>query len=353
MKKLFLYTFAMLLNLICWGNDGAFYAQGNQLIPIQETDIYVQKEILTLKKVKHDYVEVNVYYEFYNPNDEKSLTVGFEAFSPYGDVDGAPKDGQHPYIQNFTVEINNKIIKHNIAYVNDTLYKDKQSIKSINLGTFEGETSGNYVDFFYVYHFKTNFKKGLNIIKHTYKYDLSGGICFNYKFDYVLTAANRWANNQIDDFTLIIDCGEFESFDIQNTFFNDFSEWDIAGIGKGKSDSNSTTFHIQTGKIIFHKINFKPKGELKVKSEYCLNGGHSDELPFSYYAKITFQDPQDEYMKKVFKNLPFARRGYIFKTKSLQTYYENTSWYQPNPNYTPDIDSLNDIEVKWINKYKK
>ena len=32
------------------GNDGVFYAQGNQLIPIKETDITVQKEILTINR---------------------------------------------------------------------------------------------------------------------------------------------------------------------------------------------------------------------------------------------------------------------------------------------------------------
>jgi hypothetical protein len=45
-------------------NDGAFYAAGNHLIPIQETSITVKKEVLSMKKVDDKFIEVTVYYEF-------------------------------------------------------------------------------------------------------------------------------------------------------------------------------------------------------------------------------------------------------------------------------------------------
>ena len=61
------------------------------------------------------------------------------------------------------------------------------------------------------------------MIKHTYNYDLSSSVYINYEFEYVLTAANRWANKQIDDFTLIIDIGEFETFSIYKSFFKNNS----------------------------------------------------------------------------------------------------------------------------------
>ena len=77
---------ALLLTLLTThhlhANDGAYYASGNHLIPISETDIAVKKEILTLKKIRNQYIEVTVYYEFFNPKAEKTITVGFEAFAP-------------------------------------------------------------------------------------------------------------------------------------------------------------------------------------------------------------------------------------------------------------------------------
>ena len=234
MKYIFL-LFSLALGTYSFANDGVFYAKGNQLIPIFETEIAVQKEILTLKKVRNQMIEVTVYYEFFNPGEEKILTVGFEAISPTGDVDGAMKNGKHPFMHDFTVQSNDEILSYDIAYVSDELYAENGAIKSIDFDKFKGSTDGNYVEFYYVYHFQMKFKKGLNKVKHTYNYNVSGGICYNYNFEYVLTAANRWGNKQIDDFTLIIDNGEFETFTIAQTFFSDKNDWLINGIGKSKN----------------------------------------------------------------------------------------------------------------------
>ena len=124
---------AIAISLNARANDGSFFAKGNQLIPITETSISVKKEMLTLKKIRNQFIEVTVYYEFFNPGEEKNLTVGFEAFSPGGDVNGTPKNGQHPYMRDFTVELNNKILTYNIAYVYDSTYVKNGIIKGKSL----------------------------------------------------------------------------------------------------------------------------------------------------------------------------------------------------------------------------
>jgi len=356
MKYLLSTSVLTLLSVFLFANDGAFFAKGNQLIPINETSISVKKEILSLKKVRDQFIEVSVYYEFYNPKEEKEITVGFEAFSPDGDVDGAPKNGQHPYMRNFTVNMNGKKLTHQIAYVADTLYNKNGKIKGIDLHKFEGSTSGNSVDFFYVYHFKAKFKKGINIIKHTYSYDLSGSVDFHYDFEYVLTAAKRWQNKQIDDFTLILDMGEFETFNVAKGFFRNASEWKINGIGKTENDKSTflnkdvLKFHLQKGTISFSKKNFKPADELFV---YSLNvTSDLDYIPFSYYQDERVKQPKTEFDKKVFRNLPFARRGYVFKDKNIQQFYQKLDWYIPNYNYQPDLQTLSEREKKWIEKWK-
>lgn len=357
MKNALLWMICLLFCINSNANDGAFYARGNQLIPITESDINVQKEILTLKKVRNQFIEVTVYYEFFNPKEEKTITVGFEAFSPAGDVEGAAKNGQHPYMRDFTVELNRKILTYDVAYVQDSLYAKNGKVQSLNLDEFEGNKTGNSVDFYYVYHFEATFKKGLNIIKHTYNYDVSGGVCTNYDFEYVLSAANRWGNNQIDDFTLIVDNGEFESFKIAKTFFKNNSDWFILGIGKKSSysqyDQQYTKFHIQKGLLIFQKKAFKPSGELFISSSYCPEESEpANYLPFSYDSKQYTPEPINDFEKKIFKNLPFARRGYVFKNAALKKYYESLDWYIPNPNYTPVVEKLHEFEQKWIQKYQ-
>ena len=45
--------FLLLLSTALYANDGAFFGSGNHLVPIRETDISVQKEILYLKKIQN------------------------------------------------------------------------------------------------------------------------------------------------------------------------------------------------------------------------------------------------------------------------------------------------------------
>ncbi|MFV0539874.1 MAG: YARHG domain-containing protein [Aestuariibaculum sp.] len=331
---------------------------GNHLVPTIETDISVKKEILTLKKINNQFIEVTVYYEFFNPNEAKEIIVGFEAFQPSGDADFIPKNGGHPYMRGFTVDLNNEILPHKITLVSDSLYTKTELERNNDYKDYE-----SFGDFFYVYHFNAKFKKGINVVKHTYNYDVSGGIAYNYYFEYILTAANRWANKQIDDFTLIIDNGEFESFDIRKTFFSSKEDWIINGIGKSKDntlyeENNKTVrFYIQKGNLIFHKKNFAPKAELFIESENFLPNikysvSEQKYLPFSYYLLDYISEPKDEYEKRVYKNLPFARRGYVFKSAELKDFYENLDWYIPNPNYIPETETLTKYEKDWIEKYK-
>lgn len=352
MKKSMLALLAI-ISINMYANDGAFYFKGNQLVPTSETDITVRKEILSLKKVRNQFIEVTVYYEFYNPGDEKEMIVGFEAFQPEGDVSGRPKNGKHPYMRDFTVELNEDILSYQVAYVEDSAYAKNGVIKGKKVSDFEST-----FDFFYVYHFTAKFKKGLNIIKHTYNYDVSGSVVNDYFFEYVLTAANRWGNNQVDDFTLIIDNGEFETFNIQKSFFKKNSDWLINGIGKMKDtthyDNDATNFNIQKGTIIFQKKNFKPSGELFVYADryrpYAIP--NTEPLPFSYYSQDDIPEPTNDFEKKVLRNLPFARRGYVFKDIKLKTHFEKLVWYIPNPNYMPDINILRKLEQDWIKKFE-
>jgi hypothetical protein len=351
----------ILINHSVFANDGAFFAKGNQLIPINETTISVKKEILTLKKIRNQFIEVTVYYEFFNPNEDKKITVGFEAFSPSGDVDGTPKNGHHPYMRDFTVELNNSILKYNVAYVTDSSYNKNGKIKSLDVPTSNNISNVNEVGFYYVYHFDANFKKGINIVKHTYNYDLSGSVDYNYDFEYVLTAANRWANKQIDDFTLIVDIGEFESFSINKSFFKNANEWLVNGIGKTEDikgtpnsfiENDAVKFHLQKGNLIFQKKNFKIKGDLFLYAQNYIGYEDLGYIPFSYYQESNIHEPQNDFQKRVLKNLPFARRGYVFQNQELNGFYKKMDWYVPNPNYEPNVEILTENEKKWIEKWK-
>lgn len=353
-------------------NDGAFFARGNQLIPINDKDISIKKEILSITQ-KDGEMLINVYYEFYNPGASKEVLVGFEASSPDGDVDGTPINGQHPYMYDFTVAVNDQPLPYEVAIVEQEAYIKRGMPNTLSETEINARMENiNEVGFNYVYHFNAIFKKGLNVIKHTYRYKTSKSMTYYYLLDYILTSANRWANNQIDDFTLVLDMGNNERFHIANTFFNAPSEWTFSGIGKSsfvkmdkfrtdyyEPETDLTFFAIKNGAITFNKKNFRPAGELILRCEFDdilagSRGLRSVEFEDSFNYKTDYLSfygisnqlkPVDQLSKKIIQNYPFAKRGYIFKDKILDHYFRNTvDWYIPDPKYLHPIERMDQKE---------
>lgn len=368
-----IYLTLCLLLICTWNNstranDSSYYGSGNQLIPLTESDISVQKEILSIEVDPNNdrQVNVSVYYEFFNPGKAKKLTVGFEAMSPEGDVNGYSENGEQPYMSNFTITVNNKALPYSVAIVKDSVYYQNGVFNAITQKELNESDDYNYVDFFYVYHFDTTFEPGLNIVEHSYTYELSGSVMDVYSFNYVLSAAMRWGNKQIDDFTLNIDMGPSQYIAIPHTFFDDKSEWTIEGIGRynnlgytspyqpeGEKDA---AFFIKEGRLVFKKKNFKPKGELYFHSPQgffdlkSFNYKTSPSLPYnnSVYFNEDNSYNLDEVSEKILRNLPFAYRGYVFKDPVVQKYFEQQLWYFPDKNYAPDFDALKEVEQDWI-----
>ena len=397
MRKLIIVIFCCLSAFFASANDGVFYASGNQLIPITETDISVKKEVLTINRVG-DHLEVTVYYEFFNPVDEKELLVGFEAESPYNSgLDPIKLFPNHPHMRNFKVIMNGEPLHFDIAHVERGRY-DEQG-EYIMPAYYTGGQFKNWskqmcedslkawdyaaYPFDYVYHFKAKFRPGLNIIQHTYEYDLSFSVGEEFNFPYVLTAANRWANHQIDDFTLNINMGDCESIRIKQTFFEKSTDWTINGLGMAMNCEwpswdtvkSGVIFHIQKGGISFHKQNFHPDGELFVAKDdliICMwNDWNSEQktpeeeklikgIKNQYYSLDTafisgyFEEPPQftPEQRRILKNLPFAYRGYVFKNKKMRKFFESTKWYIRNPKYKGDMEGFTEKEKKWVEFWK-
>jgi hypothetical protein len=184
-----------------------------------------------------------------------------------------------------------------------------------------------------------------------------------YDVQYVLTAAKRWGNKQIDDFTLLLDMGNFETFNLGKTFFLNAKDWTVLGVGKfsdttygldGATKEKVLRFHIRKGVAMFQQKNFRPLGEIELYAENMMSSPQdSNYLPFSLNNyNFGFDDSKDEFLRKVYRNLPFARRGYIFQSADLQTFFNKMDWYMPDPNYQPDVEMLDEREKKWILRWK-
>ena len=197
-------------------NDAVFYMSGASLVPVKETDISISKEILTITIGKDDYATVDVYYEFFNPKKTKTVTMAFEAMAPsYGNVN---TDGTHPYIKDFTVEMNGSSLPFENALIESEYGKPTDYIP-INLNEWSAcdqdeeeapcdgdvlfnDQDNTYIRFSYCYFFTANFKKGVNTVHHTYRYRMNQNVYADFVVDYWLTPAARWAGGKIGDFTI-------------------------------------------------------------------------------------------------------------------------------------------------------
>jgi YARHG domain len=375
---IFLVSLILIMLKVTFANDGAYFASGNQIIPLQETEISVKKEVLTLKRIKDDKVRITVDYIFHNPNKEKTILMGFEAGSPFGGVDGTPRKGEHPYIENFQVNCNGKSISHKVSIFSLSDLPKKETCPLYTLENLKHQKALPKIDspedtnFFYVYHFPATFPTGDTKVTHTYDYEMSLSVYTNTEINYLLTPALRWANKQIDDFTLIIDLGEFQQYHIDPDFFDDLKSWTSQGRVKiimenvkneiSGDTKNRITVHQHQGSIIFHAKNFAPKGELSIFANRQLYHDETSDSPNPKLdvavmklslAKLPYLEGKslkNKFSRKVLENLPYARRGYIFQNAELKAFYEKQPWYLPDPNYK-DV-AITEEEQKWLKELR-
>ena len=354
-----------LFSSFCWANDGSYLMAGNHLIPISDKSIQVKKEILSIKRNDRGIIEVSVHYEFYNNGPRKNIIVGFEAFPTYNTSLHYSEDGSHPYMRGFSVLMNKKELPYKISHVSDTLYKarERATINAHNFSKIKKEfESGEegYFEYTFVYHFDATFEQGLNIIQHNYEYEPGGTANHHYDFDYILDAAGRWGNGVIEDFTLIIDVGPFQQYTIDKTFSKSASDW--ITVGKGEVTDYYPPFpedsdfylgvRIERGVIVYQKKNFKPSQNLFVHCFYPIDPYDLTYLPYNHDVTTTYFTPDTEIHRKIMYNLPFARRGYVFKNADIQRFYDTMPWYKKDPNYVPNVDELFVTEKEWLKQYK-
>lgn len=232
MRRSFLFLFALLLIIPLNANDSSFYVNGGTLVPVNETDISISKEILTITVGDDDYAAVDVYYEFFNPKAAKTIVMAFEAEPPYNAFGEVlfNRDGSHPFIKDFTVSMNGVHVPHETALIENDNRKP-QNFKRIDMTDWKGygdtinlpdgsiydyeedelliepdclysEKYDSCMSFAYGYFFNAEFKEGLNTVHHTYRYHMSDNVYASFDIPYWLTPALRWAGGKIGDFTL-------------------------------------------------------------------------------------------------------------------------------------------------------
>jgi hypothetical protein len=368
MKKLLIFAlFILILPSYLFANDGVFYASGNTLVPLEETQVELRREVLKFFVVDHEFMNVEVDFEFFNPGKARTLTVGFVTPPAEGDV--SEQEQKHPFVSNFTVNVNGKVIAFKIKKMNETSFKMVDAEK-------EGDD--------FVYYFPVTFKTGLNKIRHTYRFRGSSGVELQRDFDYQITTGKRWANKQIDDFELEIhlDNGVFA---IPASFFSDgkLADWKIAGDGVIEEGTRQWFFedgprvrlaHLNSGYLSLKEKNFKPDADIFF-GEY--NWGANwvsiwcemaqECVEYETLSKIVpffnlkpYEGFDEEYFAgfskkelKYIRNYFYAVRGLPFKDAGLKNFYSQFFWYKPNENVRVENIQLSKAESALLTKIRK
>ncbi len=380
MRKLLIVAFLFAVVPFGWANDGVLFVNGNHLVPVQETDIELNREVLTISLGDDGYATVDVQYVLNNRGNDKTVTMGFEALAPYNDEVAFSPQGIHPYIHDFTVVMNGQ----KLAYMNAVVvskYDDECDFQPLDLRRWKsydevrmrnGEelpdnsmlydaSMDSLVNFAYAYYFVARFHHGKNTIHHTYRYRMSYGVGRTFEVPYSLLPAMRWANRQIDDFTLRIKAtNTVKHFIVEDSLFSREPFVVKEGVGKIRKsklyDEFFTEIALRNGTVEWHALNFKPACNMTI--------GSADQLCYNGFKLGSFYDRSDNYQpgsymisadklheyRRILTNLPYASRGYVFKDKKLQKYFSQFWWYMPDAQWKPDTSDFTPREWKLINE---
>ena len=359
-------------------NDGTYYTQGNQLVPLQETDISVRREVLTISLGDDGYARVDVRYEFWNPSKTvKRVMMGFEAEPPYNDDYTFHPDGAHPNIKFFTVEMNG----HRLEYRHIACYRDSLPLVPIDTtkryyvwddNTLHESHEGkeNYpsndevnIVFAYIYTFEAEFQPGLNTVHHTYTYRVSTAAGIPWLLEYKLSPASRWAGGKIDDFTLVVRTDSTaKHFTVLKNALPGAEFALLEGSGKMRHNKLASDpcyeISMRNGAIQWHIKDFRPKNELfvaciDVYSE--IDGPYRLGYSYDRWSTVHLWEEPDEtestdeaFRKRIMRNLPYAHRGYVFRDPKLKAYFESLWWYMPDPEYKASDTDFTEVDRIYI-----
>lgn len=326
----------------CIANDGSFYSLGNTLIPLKESTVQMKKEILSLER-RGNWMQVDIYFEFFNPGPEKELTVGFVTPPAEGDV--TDEEAGHPQVKDFMVMAGDRLLPYKIAKMEESGFKVTEKL-------------ANGFDF--VYYFTIRFAKGNTVIRHSYLYRGGESVEAMADFDYRLSTGTSWAGGAIGDFELNINMGDNSYFAIPAGFNGKPAPWTMIGIGRigavshynpygeAEGGQNLRMAYIRKGKIQLRQSDFKPAKDLslvffQLHNEVNLWIDGKEKNDFADIRELLWEEFTDSVIHnlsdlqlRLYRNLNYARMGYDFKDETLKKAFSKYNWYIPDPALKPE-----------------
>jgi len=383
---LFCLIFIFGINLL--GNDWEFGSEGGHIVPMNMSGIAIKSEKLhfKLEKVKGENETVNemavtVRFVFDSPEAGEKY-IGF--ITPEG---GNEEWDEVNHFKNFRTVVNGKSVNTVSYRLTDFVPKDVKQLEEVKkyFKEYDEEKAKQEADYYkksYVYYFKANFKKGENVIEHSYRYDGSVGNRY-VNFNYVWTTISKWKNQKADDFEVIVEPGNaFIEMPVMKMKNGKEIKWELAGEGNmdygykifsdedDKEDKHKYLYaKLKKGYLHFRTKDFKPENEFylttirilnspnyyfpeKTEKGFKLKDNFSDAgvtgTNLEYHLEHDLKNITDDELR-IIRNYPYALAGYDFPDKKLKDYFSKFLWYIPiGKNVT-----LENYEYEWIKKADK
>jgi|GEM_PF-6845289 len=357
------------LSIKLFSNASATISGGSNLYFYKEESIYIKKEILKITyDLNTDYYKIDVYFEFFNPDEERKIKVGFKT-----DVD----DNRNlEHINNFVTIVNDSKINYEIEEIVDERTRTKKN---------------------HIFTFEVKFKKGITVIENSYysKGSVSKGGDIPSSIGYSLTTGANWAK-PIEDFTLIIYTNDkiyfadlpFNNIENNNKNYYGITFKNFTTEGTLRFDKERRSAYMKTGsKIIFRENNLLPEKDLNFGTyrgienyEGLIRNNYADPpiwdllytdeelknmFPYEYELfkrvyidfgrafntdiKYSYESHKDRYSFDVFNlfyNILLATHGYPFKEKLWLECFQDCLFYIKDENY--NFKNLSDSEQKQL-----
>ena len=368
-------------------NDIVFESKGGHIVPMNMSNISIKNEKLHFKLQKGERKDVlghemlvTVKFVFDSP-DAGEKYIGF--ITPEG---GMYEWDKEENFKDFKTIVNGKEVDTVSYKLTDLIPKDVKEFEEVKKYFKEYNQEEMMEIFKYykksdVYYFRANFKKGENIVEHSYRYIKEGGSGY-VDFDYVWTTISKWKNQKVDDFEVVIEPGNaFIEMPVIETKNGKEMKWEL--VGEGNTDYGYKIFSDEDGKEKKHKYfyaklkkgylhfktkDFKPENEFyltlitsldanyyfpeKTEKGFKLRDNFSDAgvtgTNLEYHLEHYLKNITDDELR-IIRNYPYALAGYDFPDKKLKDYFSKFLWYIPiGKNVT-----LENYEYEWIKKADK
>jgi len=361
-KIFLLFCLMLIISTNLLANDYEFRSEGGHIVPMNLSNIAIKSEKLHFKlenkKTKDgmtDYeMVVTVRFVFDSP-DSGEKYIGF--ITPEG---GNDEWDERDHFKDFKTSIDGKNVNTTAYRLTDFIPKDVKQLDEVKKYFKEydiqkAKQEAEYYKKSYVYYFKANFKKGENVVEHSYQYDGSGGVGYS-DFNYVWTTISKWKNQKVDDFEVIVEPGN-AFIEIPEIKMKNGKEIKWKLVGEGNIDYGYKNYYNEDEqyKVLYAKLknaylyfktkNFKPENEFNLVEISHLNGNHifpeKTEKGYKYRDDLTKAAYSAEYLTadelkeltnedlKIMKNYPYAVAGYDFSDKKLKDYFSKFLWYIP------------------------